>query len=953
MKRFIFPAIFIALFTLLATGVYSTFLSPRNTAHAASSSDWQASDIIDDALFYNNNAMSTQDIQNFLNQKVPTCDTNGTQMYNSTITDAQYAASQGWPGPAYVCLKDYYQVPRSDQIVSNLSTNVTPSGAISAAQIIKNAADTYGINPQVLLVTIQKESLNLLNDNWPLPSQYISAMGYGCPDTAPCDPQYAGFYNQMMNSARQFQLYKNNPSSYRYKYLQNNTILYNPSTSCGSSTVYISSQATAGLYNYTPYQPNQSAINNLYGNGDSCSSYGNRNFWRTFTDWFGPSTSSHLRYSVIQGPNSSNLYLQTSAGKYYISDSTVMANWGINNLPVQQVTQAYLDSLTSGPLLGSLLKDDWNNYFIVENGTLHYVRDQSYLALWGINQNSAVQSLGLVYSLKSGSWAGRFVQDSMQPSGSIWVVDGGKKHLINSNQLYDWRYTPDQLTSVSATFLGDLPTSSPITQYAVAASNSYIIDSGRKLSFPNADIQNAYYGSVSAVSYDANTLSYLPTEEVSQFVINSTNGQWFMLENGKKHYISSFDMANVWGKSSNTALTTVSTNFLSNLVNGGTLTNVVQTTSPSQYWVIDQTKHYIPNVNIANAWLTNAVSPPVYSNQSIDMLKQGQNATTTLNISGSSYVYEMDAGTRHYLSTANSLDAFGGVMFTVSSSLINTIPEGAFLNYIAKDSSNNAYLFMANQRYQIDPNYFNEWNISTATPILDITTIARYPLTAQTVRSFVTASGKTYVLSNGAPLLISTYLDAYQPATSLTANLPKNYFLQTVTQATYIVKSSNTQDQNYWLISSGIKYPLNGFAGAVSYGYISSGIVLTTLNPSTIASFTQASANAGLFIRTSSSFGIKLVNFGTSLGFPDSPTLSAFLGSSTPLIVSDSIYNSIPLTGSVSQAIRDDSGKIYLIDSGTKKWVATANAYNSYVHYPISYLYGTSIVQIPDGATLN
>jgi hypothetical protein len=36
-----------------------------------------------------------------------------------------------------------------------------------------------------------------------------------------------------------------------------------------------------------PYQPNQAALNNLYGIGDGCSAYGNRNFWRIFTGWFG------------------------------------------------------------------------------------------------------------------------------------------------------------------------------------------------------------------------------------------------------------------------------------------------------------------------------------------------------------------------------------------------------------------------------------------------------------------------------------------------------------------------------------------------------------------------------------------------------------------------------------------------------------------------------------------
>lgn len=54
--------------------------------------------------------------------------------------------------------------------------------------------------------------------------------------------------------------------------------------------MYLESFGTSALYNYTPYQPNQAALNNMYGSGDGCSAYGNRNFWRIFNDWFGRST---------------------------------------------------------------------------------------------------------------------------------------------------------------------------------------------------------------------------------------------------------------------------------------------------------------------------------------------------------------------------------------------------------------------------------------------------------------------------------------------------------------------------------------------------------------------------------------------------------------------------------------------------------------------------------------
>jgi len=291
-------SIFYARITIILISSLLLTCSINYKADAITGSEWKANSIISDSLFYDNTTMSVNDIQYFLNTKVPTCDTQGTQSAADVgypkLTHAQYATQiAGWSGPPYVCLKDYMQVPDSSQIISNFQGS-TPKGSISAAAIIKNTADTYNISPKALLVTLQKESLNLIYDSWPMLSQYKSAMGYGCPDTAPCDAQYAGFYNQINNAAYQFNLYRNNATAYRYKPFQTNNIYYNPNFSCGSTSVNIQTYATAGLYNYTPYQPNQSTLDNLYGTGDSCGAYGNRNFWRTYNDWFGSTQTNEI-----------------------------------------------------------------------------------------------------------------------------------------------------------------------------------------------------------------------------------------------------------------------------------------------------------------------------------------------------------------------------------------------------------------------------------------------------------------------------------------------------------------------------------------------------------------------------------------------------------------------------------------------------------------------------------
>ncbi|NYI40023.1 hypothetical protein [Demequina lutea] len=242
------------------------------TANAADLSTFNPGNIISDAVFNNSNTMDTAAIQSFIDAKGKNC----------------VAGSDGTP-----CLKDFHMDTRDWDVSTRCTLGYTGALNESAATIISKVATSCHINPQVLLVTLQKEQ-GLITDSGTnlYASRYRSAMGYGCPTGAPCDTAYYGFQNQLINAAAQFQRYAQSPQNYSYRARQNNNILFSPTASCGSSSVYIENQATAGLYNYTPYQPNAAALAAGYGTGDPCSSYGNRNFYEYFNDWFGPSAGT-------------------------------------------------------------------------------------------------------------------------------------------------------------------------------------------------------------------------------------------------------------------------------------------------------------------------------------------------------------------------------------------------------------------------------------------------------------------------------------------------------------------------------------------------------------------------------------------------------------------------------------------------------------------------------------
>ena len=311
-------------------------------ANAFSGGQFMAGRITDDSIFFNTNTMGVSDIQNFLNSQVPVCDTNGTQMYDG-MTRAAYSASKGYSTP-FICLKSYTAdvgIQPADSYCSGLSA----ASSVLSAQIIYDVAQSCGVNPEVLLVLLQKEQA-LVTDDWPWPIQYQAATGYGCPDSSSCDPTYAGLVNQLYFAARQFKKYEANPNSFTFAAGRVSQVLYNPNTACGSSSVQMLTNATADLYNYTPYQPDGAALNNLYGNGDACSSYGNRNFWRYFNDWFGPTTSDSdentLNFIRLNHASGSTELVGYSS----ISSYSVLSRYDLTGYPAVPIDHAVFPLFT-------------------------------------------------------------------------------------------------------------------------------------------------------------------------------------------------------------------------------------------------------------------------------------------------------------------------------------------------------------------------------------------------------------------------------------------------------------------------------------------------------------------------------------------------------------------------------------------------------------------------------
>lgn len=240
------------------TFAVSVLTGPPTPAAAASAADFNPGAIISDTHFYDSNGMSEAEIQSFLVSK-----------------GSVLSSYRG-------------DVASRARLVSDTTGNVRCEAFqggqnLAASTIIFRAQTACGINAKVILVTLQKEQ-GLIGSPSATPAALDRAMGFACPDTAPCAAYALGFGNQVYMGTLQLITYKASRFGMQPGW---HSIKFNPNADCGASDIYISNYATAALYNYTPYQPNASALRNLYSTGDACGSYGNRNFFVFYSDWFG------------------------------------------------------------------------------------------------------------------------------------------------------------------------------------------------------------------------------------------------------------------------------------------------------------------------------------------------------------------------------------------------------------------------------------------------------------------------------------------------------------------------------------------------------------------------------------------------------------------------------------------------------------------------------------------
>jgi len=426
--------------TLLLGSALLVAIAPAPEAEAANASAFAPGNIISDAQFFDGQAMSADQVQSFLAARVTSCRS------------------------GYTCLKDYRQETPNKAAVAGRCAAYAGANSESAAQIIARVGAACGISQKALLVLLEKEQA-IVSDAWPSARQYRSATGYGCPDTADCDINFYGFFNQVYAAAIQFQYYAANPTRWNHVSGRVNAVRFHPNASCGSSSVYIQNQATAGLYNYTPYQPNASALGNLYGSGDACGSYGNRNFWRIFTDWFGTPLADT---SLFRTQNNATVYLTSGKNKYAVPDVGMLsALYPMGT--VGYVAQAYLDNFATGPTLGRIIRSSTGKvYFFDVGAKLQFLTCDDVLAYGYQCGESILLTDRQIEALRDGPTMSRLF---LTTTGKRFLIEQGTKREVLDDESLASVVHPSDAVTLFESAIAYLQYGTPVVRDAAAVRN--------------------------------------------------------------------------------------------------------------------------------------------------------------------------------------------------------------------------------------------------------------------------------------------------------------------------------------------------------------------------------------------------------------------------------------------------------------------------------------------------
>jgi hypothetical protein len=743
---------------------------------------------------------------------------------------------------------------------ARVPSGYSPSGGFtygnfgSAGQVIATAAQVYGINPRVLIVTLEKEQSlvtgrNNFNGYCMTTSQhkYAAAMGYGCPDsggsysysgislyrrngvertsvssTCVNSSAKAGFSQQVIRAAwllkfgqqrskgninwavitgswdnsDDLQSYYSGPMTQgtfqRCSSCQ--AAYYDGYITIDNTATHMDTGGTAALYWYTPHF------------------HGNENFVDLFTNWFGSTT---LPYA-FKSPNSSTIYYYVNGFKVAVNAMATLQDYGISPQSIQTLDQATIDSIptpdpsTDGisPNLSYLIKSssdsdaDGGSVYLISVGKKYKFKTMQQFFEFGYNESDiSYMPISFILSFSGSQFLSNYIKS---PHGTVFQVTSAQKKLIFDYDKYISLNPSDQITYTSYYLTDLLPSGDPLSSRDILVKRSsgdtvYLFNGGNYYSIPTFSVYSCwgFETTLHTPLYRLPNNSYVaainPDYALDCLVKNASS---LSLLNGSLRY--SIPAAYGLTRSQNDNQDIID---LSNKIPGSAAA----------------LKQYIKPSNSAGVWyLSNGVRKlvPTYSN----FVLLGLDNTK---------IDTLDASVFPSLPASGIKLGNGQVVKTDSSGAVYVVSDNARILYATSDS------FLA---------YRNNWSSIETYPATVLN--QEYPYSGDTVNLYLfdSASNKVYLVDiNGCYLLDTNMVNSYgQNQTNLANNqgygagIFINLKLSICHAGSYYIKQAG-QSLVYWM-DGGSKHPINSWDKLVNHSGQSNPYVIT-LSASTMSTF--------------------------------------------------------------------------------------------------------------------
>lgn len=531
---------FISLFAVTAVLFAASPLLPGNRLSQVKAASFDPGNLASSAFFTNLDSMNVSEIQNFLAQK-------GSVLAN--IDPGQLGVDANGRSAAQII----YDASRTNRTDFDSREGYGTSNPL-----------VMGLNPQVVLITLQKEQ-SLITGTFvagsPTTAQALaSAMGYACPDSSGCNPLYAGFADQVIYGAAQLMKNYYQASNSTFKPGQTYSIPNTqgpPNNAPANQSVYIGNAPTSSLYQYTPHVYN-----------------GNYNFWYYTNQWFSLTAGGDVT-KVIRGSGPAVYLYEPNPGRLlYVQTYAALVAWGIN-MSISVIDDAQINILPVVGTISQVVSSDNGYVYVIMNGTKYHIATPTLPATFGLSWSQlSYAPLAELDRLPEGTPMG-FLSGTDGIPELYLPSDNRKFYFSDASTVFDWGFSFNTIQVNAASFLANIPTDPNPLQvfYRVREGASmYAVSGGQSLYIPNPTVAYAWGFDPGNASKVGSEIPFLltPGPTLTQVALNSSNGDVYYMNGGQKHYVSSYDKLAKVGQS-RANVVSVSTYLLDKIPSGSNL----------------------------------------------------------------------------------------------------------------------------------------------------------------------------------------------------------------------------------------------------------------------------------------------------------------------------------------------------------------------------------------------